>query len=254
MSADVLFTIFMICTWRVIQLIPQSQQSETCQQRILRHLCVSMGILLVIHQLISKAGLSPRNIRVCLAYWEDSWLSMTCVQFAWECPLLSYRYHYSKTFLAHCVGFIVAWCQISYPSFCRECVLDVVSALDYLPYFHRNMSGCKSYTNPSSLGDREDIFIIHLIIIKSDVSTFTIIVIFFSWLCPSSGCSISLRLYHYLNYLSFNVWGFIYSAYPFLLMMVMRICVLYLIIVIKSEVWPICHCLWIGLVCPVCLS
>ena len=42
----------------------------------------------------------------------------------------------------------MAWCQKSYPSFCRECVLDVVSALDYLPYFHRNMWGCKSYTSP----------------------------------------------------------------------------------------------------------
>ena len=40
-------------------------------------------------------------------------------------------------------------------------------------------------------------------------------------------------------------------------MMVVRIQVLYLIIIIKSEVWPICHCLGFGhetMACAVCLS
>ena len=51
------------------------------------------------------------------------------------------------------------------------------------------------------------------------------------------------------------------SAYPFSLpislMMIVRIRVLYLITIIKSEVWPICHCLGMGretMVCPICLA
>ena len=42
-----------------------------------------------------------------------------------------------------------------------------------------------------------------------------------------------------------------------LLLMIVRIRVLYLIIIIKSEIWPICHCLGLGheaMVCAVCLS
>ena len=44
---------------------------------------------------------------------------------------------------------------------------------------------------------------------------------------------------------------------PISLMMIVRICVPYLIITIKSEVWSICNCLWCGhetMVCAVCLS
>ena len=44
---------------------------------------------------------------------------------------------------------------------------------------------------------------------------------------------------------------------PISLMMILRIRVLYLIIVIKSEVWPICHCLGLGhetMVGALCLS
>ena len=41
------------------------------------------------------------------------------------------------------------------------------------------------------------------------------------------------------------IWGSAYSAYPSLILIV-RIHVLYLIIIIKSDVWPICHCLGLG--------
>ena len=44
---------------------------------------------------------------------------------------------------------------------------------------------------------------------------------------------------------------------PIFLMMTVRMCVLYLIIIIKSEVWRICHCLVLGhetMVCAVCIS
>ena len=44
---------------------------------------------------------------------------------------------------------------------------------------------------------------------------------------------------------------------PIHLMMIVRIRVLYLTIIIKSEVWPICHCLWLGqetMLCAVSLS
>ena len=42
-----------------------------------------------------------------------------------------------------------------------------------------------------------------------------------------------------------------------MIMMIVRISVLYLNIIIKSEVWPICHCLGLGhetIICSVCLS
>ena len=49
--------------------------------------------------------------------------------------------------------------------------------LGYLLYFLYNMWDCIFYTCHSSLGDREDIFVTHLIIIiKSEVSTFPIVV------------------------------------------------------------------------------
>ena len=44
---------------------------------------------------------------------------------------------------------------------------------------------------------------------------------------------------------------------PICLVMILRIGVLYFIIIIKLEVWPICHCLGLGherMVCAVCLS
>ena len=43
---------------------------------------------------------------------------------------------------------------------------------------------------------------------------------------------------------------------PISLMMIVRICVLYLIIIIKSEVSPICYCFWLcheTMICAVCL-
>ena len=56
-----------------------------------------------------------------------------------------------------------------------------------------------------------------------------------------------------ISYLLCSIWGCVYSAYPFILMVV-RMRVLYLIIIIIE---PICHCLGFGhetMVCDVCLS
>ena len=58
------------------------------------------------------------------------------------------------------------------------------------------------------------------------------------------------------NNLSFNIWGCVSSAYPIRLTWLWE-CVLYLIIIIKSEVWIINHCLGLGhetMVCAVCLT
>ena len=46
------------------------------------------------------------------------------------------------------------------------------------------MWGCMWLTDHSSLGDPEDIFVIHLINIKSEVSTLTIVVVFFHGCVP----------------------------------------------------------------------
>ena len=56
----------------------------------------------------------------------------------------------------------------------------------FFPYFLHNMWGCVCQTDQSRLGDREDIFITHIIvIIKSQVWTFPIVDIFFrGWVPP----------------------------------------------------------------------
>ena len=54
----------------------------------------------------------------------------------------------------------------------------------------------------------------------------------------------------------FTIWGCVSSAYPILLWW-SRECVLYLVIIIKPEVWIINHCLGLGhetMVCAVCLT
>ena len=54
----------------------------------------------------------------------------------------------------------------------------------------------------------------------------------------------------------FTIWGCVSSAYPIILWW-SRECVLYLIIIIKPEVWIINHCLGLGhetMVCAVCLT
>ena len=50
--------------------------------------------------------------------------------------------------------------------------------------------------------------------------------------------------------------GLFAFSLPISLMMIVRICVLYLLIIIKLEVWPICHCLRLGhetMVCALCI-
>ena len=61
---------------------------------------------------------------------------------------------------------------------------------------------------------------------------------------------------NYLHYLLFSIWGCASSAYPIFLWWSWE-CVLYLIIIIKSEVWNINHCLGLGhetMVCAVCFT
>ena len=76
--------------------------------------------------------------------------------------------------------------------FCRKCVLNVFNSLGHLLHLLCNIWDCVCVQlTHSCLGDRRDIFIAHVvIIIKSEVSSFHTVVIFFPWLC--------LRwLYHY---------------------------------------------------------
>ena len=56
---------------------------------------------------------------------------------------------------------------------------------------------------------------------------------------------------------SCNIWSCVFSAKLDSLMMILRLRVLDLIIIIKSQVWPICHCRGLGdetMVCAVCFS
>ena len=63
------------------------------------------------------------------------------------------------------------------------------------------------------------------------------------WLGAYTECSLDILRLSLVSQLSFRqYWG---CGLPIYLMMILRICVLYLIIIIKSEVGPICHCLWL---------
>ena len=179
----------------------------------------------------------------------------------------------------------------------------------------------------SSLGDWKDIFITHLIIIiKSEVSTFPIVVTIFPWLCVSDGCAIIFcnlfhicpgtlgpsihylcsvygickwsdtlvlfvclqitpsHYHHYANlsegieltkmlvgymllsvclrlrqlsHLHFVQYKYFVSSACLILLWWSWECVLYLIVIIKSEVWIIGHCLGLGhetMVYAVCLT
>ena len=66
-----------------------------------------------------------------------------------------------------------------------------------------------------------------------------------------------LRLSHFSQLSFMQFMGLCVFSFPIYLTMIVRIRVIYLIFTIKSEVWPICHCLGLGhetLVCAVCLS
>ena len=68
--------------------------------------------------------------------------------------------------------------------------------------------------------------------------------------------SVCLRLRQFSQLSLYSLYGAVSSAYPILLWW-SRECVLYLIIIIKPEVWIINHCLGLGhetMVCAVCLT
>ena len=65
---------------------------------------------------------------------------------------------------------------------------------------------------------------------------------------------VCLRLSQFSQLSFIQYMGLCVFSLPIYLMMIVRIYVLYLIIVIKSEVWPICHCLGLGHETKVCLS
>ena len=69
--------------------------------------------------------------------------------------------------------------------------------------------------------------------------------------------SVCLRLSQYPQLSFMQYTGLCVFSLPMFLMMIVRICVLYLIIIIKLEVWPIWHCLGLGhetTVCTICFS
>ena len=68
--------------------------------------------------------------------------------------------------------------------------------------------------------------------------------------------SVWVRLSIFSQLSLYNIWGCVFSVYPFTLWW-WREYTLCLIIIIKSEVWTIIHCLGFGhetMVCAVCLS
>ena len=68
--------------------------------------------------------------------------------------------------------------------------------------------------------------------------------------------SMWVRLSIFSSYPLYIIWGCVFSVYPFPLWW-LREYILCLIIIIKSEVWTIIHCLGLGhetMVCAVCLS
>ena len=68
---------------------------------------------------------------------------------------------------------------------------------------------------------------------------------------------VCLRLCQFPQLSFMQYMGLCVFSLPIYLLMIVRICVLYLIIITKSEVWPICHCVGLGheaMVCAVCIS
>ena len=71
-----------------------------------------------------------------------------------------------------------------------------------------------------------------------------------------NGQVVGYQFWDIIIFIIFTIWGCVSSAYPILLWW-SRECVLYLIIIIKPEVWIINHCLGLGhetMVCAVCLT
>ena len=113
-----------------------------------------------------------------------------------------------------------------------------------------------------SSGDWKDIFIAHvIIIIKSEVSTFPLVIIFFRGrvsemfvtsyyvtYCMYIPGKLGFCYHHYFAVIHFQYMGLYVFSWDDML--------LCLIIIIKSEVWTIIHCLGLGhetMVCAVCL-
>ena len=68
--------------------------------------------------------------------------------------------------------------------------------------------------------------------------------------------SVCLRLSKFAQLFFTQYMGLCVFSSPISLMMIVRICVSYLITIIKLEVWPICHCLGLDnetMVCIVCV-
>ena len=69
--------------------------------------------------------------------------------------------------------------------------------------------------------------------------------------------SVCLRLNQFSRLSFMQYMGLCVFSLPISLMMIVRICKIYHIIIVESEVWPNCHCLGLGhetKVCTVCLS
>ena len=134
----------------------------------------------------------------------------------------------------------------------------------------------------SVLGDWKDISIaLVIIIVKSEVSTYPIVIIFFRGCVPEmfvTSYSVTYCIYvpgkpgMPVRYILSSVWVRLSIFYPLSIIryvglyvfslhisvvMIERIYILCLIIIIKSEVWTITHCLGLGhetMVSAVCLS
>ena len=65
---------------------------------------------------------------------------------------------------------------------------------------------------------------------------------------------VCLRLSQFSQLSLIQYVGLCVFSLPISLIMIVRICVLYLIIIIRSEIWPICHCLGLSYETMVCVA
>ena len=133
--------------------------------------------------------------------------------------------------------------------------LNIYNMLSITFYFHYNIWGCMFIRPISVLGDRKEISIAHVnIIIKSEVSTFPIVIIF------SVVVYLRCLLHRILSLIAYTFrenreFVFIIIVQFVMIERIYTLCLI--IIIIKSEVWTITHCLGLGhetMVSTVCLS
>ena len=112
--------------------------------------------------------------------------------------ITSHYYHHDHLHRTHTVKDSRGVRKCLLVVFCRECVKRVVSYLGYHPFLFRNIWGCTCYTGPLRLYDREDIYKASYPPHRIGSFYFPFVVILFSWLWASGGCTINCSRFHML--------------------------------------------------------